>query len=465
MLDRFVYGSVERISPEAPIPVIRVNREVCMLGGAGNAARNAAILGGEVILLAVIGDDPAAREFEALARGTLGIDAKFLRNASRQTTVKTRYVSSGQQLLRADEERIEGLSASDALALQTLLQDHIGRCDAVIVSDYGKGVLTDAMLASVFDIARNAGKPVAVDPKNADLSRYSGAYVLTPNAKELQIATGLPVSSDSEVEIAAAKAVSIANANAVLVTRAAQGMTLVEIGGTARHISAEAREVFDVSGAGDTVIATLALAIGAGASLFDAAIAANAAAGIAVGKAGTAAVRPDELAAALSRQSSVSGPDPKIRSLESLTDLTATWRAQGRRVGFTNGCFDLLHPGHISLLKQARKACDRLIVGLNSDASVQRLKGPGRPVNDLAARATVLASLDAVDAVVSFDQDTPLDLIQALKPDVLVKGADYALDQIVGASIVQSYGGAVVRIDLVPGQSTTQTIERMSQEK
>jgi D-beta-D-heptose 7-phosphate kinase/D-beta-D-heptose 1-phosphate adenosyltransferase len=301
---------------------------------------------------------------------------------------------------------------------------------------------------------------VIVDTKAVDLAAFRGASLLTPNARELGLASRMPAGSDDEVAAAGLHLVTAFDLGGIVVTRAERGMTVIERGRAGVQLATEAREVFDVSGAGDTVLAVLALALGAGASLRDAATLANAAAGIVVGKAGTAVVYPDELTRVL-RSSEMKGAQDKIVSLDAAVERVAAWRAQGLSVGFTNGCFDLLHPGHVSLLSQARKACDRLIVGLNTDASVRGLKGDGRPVNSEMARAVVLAALETVDAVVLFAEETPLKLIEAVKPDVLVKGADYTIDRVVGADFVQKHGGRVVLVDLVPGQSTTGLIQRM----
>jgi D-beta-D-heptose 7-phosphate kinase/D-beta-D-heptose 1-phosphate adenosyltransferase len=285
--------------------------------------------------------------------------------------------------------------------------------------------------------------------------------LLTPNARELSTLTGLPAQSDADVEAASAKLIQALGLGGVVVTRAERGMSAIERGQKAQHLAAEAREVFDVSGAGDTVLAVLALALGAGAPLDEAAALANAAAGIVVGKSGTAAVRADELLRVL-RTSELERGQDKIMSLDQVVDRVARWRSTGLTIGFTNGCFDLLHPGHVALLGQARAQCDRLIVGLNTDASVRKLKGEGRPVNAETARAVVLAALETVDAVVLFSEDTPIKLIEAVQPDLLVKGSDYTIDKVAGADVATARGGRVLLIDLVPGQSTTGTITRMT---
>jgi D-beta-D-heptose 7-phosphate kinase / D-beta-D-heptose 1-phosphate adenosyltransferase len=459
MLDHFIYGSVDRVSPEAPIPVLKVAREAQMLGGAGNVARNIGALGGSVSLIGVVGDDEAGKTLTSLL--TSEISVALVETGERPTTVKTRFVANGQQLLRADREEAVALSATEQTQLMARIDACIADAEVVVLSDYAKGVVTTAVAQHAVMTAQRHGKPVVVDTKAVDLAPFRGARLVTPNARELAAATRLPVSSNEEVAAAAAHLVQAFDLGGIVVTRSERGMTVLDRGHDVLQLATEAREVFDVSGAGDTVLAVLALALGAGADLHDAATLANVAAGIVVGKAGTAVVQPDELARALSA-SETRGAQDKIMSLDSVLARVAAWRSRGLSVGFTNGCFDILHPGHISLLTQARAQCDRLIVGLNTDSSVRGLKGTGRPVNSEMARAVVLGALEAVDAVAFFADETPLKLIEAIKPDVLVKGADYTIDRVVGADFVQKHGGRVVLVDLVPGQSTTGVIQRMN---
>ena len=460
MLDRFVYGAVERISAEAPIPVMRVGREEAMAGGAGNVAANVAALGAGAILVGVVGADAAGRRLAGLCREQ-AIDARLVEADDRPTTVKTRYIAGSQQLLRADEERTAALSDAAAAAVLAAFEAALTGCDWVVLSDYAKGVLADGVLREAIAAARAAGKPIVADPKRTDLAAYAGVSVLKPNRAELAAATGLPCRIDSEVEAAALRAIELSGAEAVLATRSEQGLSFVARGAPAVHVRAvRAREVFDVSGAGDSVIAAFAAALAVGASPADAAELANLAGEIVVAKVGTAVVRRDDLAASLLEEE-VRSSEAKVASREAALEAARAWRARGLRVGFTNGCFDLLHPGHISLLAQARAACDRLIVGLNSDSSVARLKGPDRPVQHEAGRAVVLASLGSVDLVTVFAEDTPLELIRALRPDLLVKGADYAEAGVVGAAEVRSWGGRVLLAELAEGHSTTRTIRRM----
>jgi D-beta-D-heptose 7-phosphate kinase/D-beta-D-heptose 1-phosphate adenosyltransferase len=331
----------------------------------------------------------------------------------------------------------------------------------MVLSDYAKGLLTDEVVRSCIDIAVRQRLPIVVDPKSVDLRRYAGATVITPNSKEVLDATGVDPTEDDLAEQAGRSILGSADVQAVLLTRAHRGMTLVRAGSDTVHIEASAREVFDVVGAGDTVIATLSLALGARLDLAEAARLANFAAGVVVGKRGTATVTQTELADEVLRLSrgSLQALHDKIMSREDAFDLVRTWRKNGFKVGFTNGCFDILHVGHLAILAFSRQNSGRLIVAVNSDASVRRLKEPGRPINSESDRAMVLAALSAVDAVVVFDDDTPLALIEELRPDVLIKGADYTIDNIVGARHVLSYGGKVLRCDLIPGRSTTRVVE------
>lgn len=460
MLDRFVYGEVTRISPEAPIPVFRESREARMPGGAGNVARNLSALGARARLAAVVGDDDDGKALADLLAAEPGLDAQTLPVAGRVTTRKMRFVAGVQQLLRADREDVSHLPPAAADALVAAFTRALKGAGAAVLSDYAKGALAAGVAGRLIAAARAAGVVVIVDPKDNDFSAYAGADVVTPNRQELAAASGAPVGTDDEVVMAARKVMKRAGIGAVLCTRSAEGMTLVTAD-DAVHVAAEAREVFDVSGAGDTVVATLAAALGAGAGLADAVALANAAAGIVVGKLGTAVAHPGEILSALQRRA-VMPAAGKLVTAEEARRRADAWRADGLKVGFTNGCFDLLHPGHVHLLAAARAACDRLVVGLNDDASVRGLKGDGRPVQGAQARALVLGAMETVDLVVLFGDATPRHLIETIAPDVLFKGADYKREDVVGGDFVEARGGRVVLIDLAPGYSTTGTIARMA---
>lgn len=464
MLDRYVYGVVERISPEAPIAVMAIERTADLPGGAGNVARNLAALGAQACLIGVVGEDACAEILEAQLLEIANAKGRLIRDRSRPTSVKTRYVADGQQIFRADRESRAPLSAEIEKSVLAEYCNSLSQADVVILSDYAKGVLTDSVVSIAMSEARAHRKIVIVDPKDRSFAKYRGATVLTPNRSELELACGVPCRTDEEIVIASRRTLETGICEAVLVTRGKDGMSVVAMGAAATHMRTAARQVFDVSGAGDTVVAALSLGLAAGGGLNDSAALANVAAGIVVGKRGTAVATAGEIIGAL-RHNDAQGEPRKIFSLEIATQLASEWRREGMKVAFTNGCFDLLHPGHLSLLDQARQTADRLIVGLNSDQSATRLKGPGRPVQGEAARATVLASLKSVDAVVIFGEDTPLQLIEALAPDVLVKGADYTEDTIVGADLVKRRGGAVVLATLLEGYSTTSTVERVASAK
>jgi D-beta-D-heptose 7-phosphate kinase/D-beta-D-heptose 1-phosphate adenosyltransferase len=458
VLDLFVYGEIERISPEAPVPVLRARSSKYSPGGAANVAANIAALGAKPTLIGVVGADQGAAELAAAIGGEQkGIAFRPVADKSRRTIMKTRYIAGAQQVVRVDHEdtaAIEGAVEDDVLAAFEAALPH---CDVVIISDYAKGLFTDRVLRGAIDKARRAGRPVLVDPKRTRLADYRGATIIKPNRKELKAATGLPCNQDEEAERAASQVIAETDAM-ILLTRSEQGMSLFRAHHAPVHARAEAREISDVSGAGDTVIAVLAVALAAGMEVEAAIGVANAAAGIVVGKLGTATVQIAELNREL--ETSDRGFRNRILDWDAAQRQREEWRKQGLLVGFANGCFDLIHPGHIALLAQARASCDRLIVALNSDDSIKRLKGPDRPLQNEQARAFVMASIEHVDAVTLFDEDTPLELIETIKPDVLIKGSDYREDQVVGGDLVKSWGGRVVLADLVPNQSTTSIVKR-----
>lgn len=459
MLDRFVYGQVERISPEAPVPVLKVNQDLVVLGGLGNVARNISTLGAKVSVVSVTGQDQAGREIRQLLTDLPGCTSSLFDVPNHPSTIKTRCIASSQQLVRIDREAL--LQVSDEL-LQKLVADAVGQADSpvLVLSDYGKGILSGRNAQEILSAAIRAGKRVIIDPKGTDYSRYRGAHLITPNRSELHLATRMPVNTNEEIIAAAQSLIDQFDLGAVIATLSERGVMVVQRDLPPLHLPSEAREVFDVSGAGDTVVATLACAMAVGIPLVDAAHLANRAAAVVVGKIGTAAISSSELVRAL-RVEEVSQLEEKFVDLPQALEQIRLWRRAGDRIGFTNGCFDLLHPGHVTLLAQSAAKVDRLIVGLNSDASVQRLKGPTRPVQHETARGIVLAGLSSVDLVVLFGEDTPLELIRAVRPDVLIKGADYKVEDIVGAEDVQHYGGEVVLINLVPQQSTTRLVQRI----
>jgi D-beta-D-heptose 7-phosphate kinase/D-beta-D-heptose 1-phosphate adenosyltransferase len=460
MLDRFMYGTVERISPEAPIPVFTQQREERMLGGAGNVVRNILSLGAHASLAAVIGDDAVGNQLTGLVGAEKRLVPTLITERGRISTKKTRYVAASQQLLRSDSESRVPLRDETATKILEMILPEVGAHDAVILSDYNKGMLTPAICRGVIEAAQAAGVPIFVDPKQRDVSLYAGATVLSPNLKELALASGVDGFADDAAIILAAQALIRQHRfHYILVTRGEHGMTLVDAEGLIAHLPAVAHQVFDVSGAGDTVIATLAATYAAGASMALAAELANLAGGIVVGRLGTAVVHRTDLTAALYTHRAVA-LQQKILPADTARDICENWRRDGQVIGFTNGCFDIMHAGHISLLADAKKHCDKLIVALNTDASVRALKGPSRPVNAEMDRAQILAALNMVDAVVLFNDDTPLALIETLRPDILMKGADYTREQVVGHALVESYGGRVELLPLKDGYSTTAIIRK-----
>lgn len=465
MIDRFVYGGVSRVSPEAPIPVLAQSHELRMLGGAGNVARNIAALGGLVTLVGVVGvdtdGDEAARLVAAedpIIRGVLVPDPQ------RPTTLKTRFVSGGQQLLRVDVETSRPVSGDVEDRLVRAVREAARDVGVILLSDYGKGVVTEALITAAREIAAVTGARIVVDSKARSFARYGEVDLVKPNASELGYATDMATDTDAEIEAAIGHALELWETRGVLVTRAAKGVSLGLRGQPVRHFRTTAREVFDASGAGDTALAAIGLALATAAPIEVAIAFGQLAAGVAVSKAGTATVSPDELIEAVFSAHTAQA-DGKVATSRRMVEEVTRWRAQGLKIGFTNGCFDILHKGHVAYLAQARSWCDRLIVGVNSDASVRALKGEGRPVNDLESRALVLAGLRSVDLVAPFEDSTPLSLIEAARPDVLIKGADYALGDVVGGDLVKSWGGEVRLAEIVDGYSTSAAIARASKRR
>jgi len=462
MLDDFVYGDVTRISPEAPAPVLKVTGNTVEIGGAGNVARNIAALGAKCIFVGLVGSDEAGATLGAALGKLSGITSELVADKTRSTTRKVRFVSEhySTHLLRADWETDEPAGADSQAAIIARAEAAMAEAGAVVLSDYAKGVLTGRVIRAIIETARRLGKPVVVDPKHHDYRVYRGATLITPNAKELAAAVHRPVSTDSEIAAAAAELARVTESEAVLVTRSEYGMSLHVEGHAPIHVPAYPVKVRDVSGAGDTVAAVMGVMLAMKTPYEFAMRAANAAAAVVVGKRGTSTVSLGELRHRILPAASLAPEDKILFDWSQLDERLADWRRHGLRIGFTNGCFDLLHPGHIRLLAEARAACDRLVVGLNSDASTARLKGEGRPINPAEGRAEVLAALEAVDLVVVFDKDTPLELIKRVRPMVLVKGADYRLEDVVGRNVVEAAGGDVILVDLVQGQSTSGLVQR-----
>jgi D-beta-D-heptose 7-phosphate kinase / D-beta-D-heptose 1-phosphate adenosyltransferase len=455
MLDEYVVGAVDRISPEAPVPVVRVRDTEYRLGGAANVARQIATLGAKVSVAGTIGADSAGEQLLRLCAAA-GIDTRaVIEVADRATTRKLRVLGHHQQLLRLDWESAAPCPRPSMTRMLAKLAEE-PRPGAVILSDYAKGVLTPETITAVLSLRGSA--PVVVDPKHRDFTRYRGATTITPNLRELEAAAGGPLDpADTESIASAARRLAVeAHLEALVVTLGDRGMLVVPVSGAAIGVPASKREVYDVTGAGDTAAAVLAAALGTGAPLLCAVHLANAAAGVSVGQVGAVAVETSQIRDALAAR-----PGGKVLSRDALADKAASWRMAGKRIVFTNGCFDLLHSGHLSLLENAAKHGDVLVLAINSDASVRRLKGAERPLVPEAERAALLAALSFVDAVTIFDEDTPLETLKAVRPNVLVKGADYRLDQIVGRELVESYGGRVEAVALVPDKSTSALVERI----
>ena len=461
MLDEFVYGEVSRISPEAPAPVIAVRRTETDVGGAGNVARNIASLGARCVFVGLIGEDQAGRTLQAELAREARIESVLVCDPGRPTTRKVRFVSEhfSTHMLRADWEMAAPAAADIEQRLIDAILPLLPRVDIVLLSDYAKGTLTARVIRNVIDGARKFGKRVIVDPKSANLAIYRGATLIKPNRKEFAEATRTRIDSDDIAE-AARDVMQLADCEAILVTQSERGMTLVPRTGEAIHVPAHPVKVRDGSGAGDTVAAALAVALAAGADWETALRMANAAAAVTVGKNGTAIVTLPELRRKILPHAYLAAEEKIIAAGGDIDAHLMEWRKQDLRIGFTNGCFDILHPGHVKVLTVARAACDRLVVGLNSDASVRRLKGEGRPVQDQHARAEVLAALEAVDLVAIFEEDTPIGLITKVRPNVLVKGGDYTREQVIGYDLVEAAGGAVLLVDILQGFSTTLLVNR-----
>jgi len=465
MLDEFVYGDVSRISPEAATPVIAVTRQESMVGGAGNVARNLASLGVTCLFVGVVGDDEAGSRLIAALGTEPSIEPYLIVHPSRPTTRKVRFVSEvhSTHLLRADWENVASIEPESEARLISHALAALPRAKAVVLSDYAKGTLTPRAIRAVIDAANAQGTPVVVDPKRHDVTVYRGATLLKPNRRELAEATRRPVGSDAEIAEAAAELRRLVESQAVLVSRSEDGATLVTAEAAPMHVRAYPVRVRDASGAGDTVVATLAALLAMGADFESAMRAANAAGAVVVGKRGIATVSAAELRSRILPAATLAPEEKIVFDWSVLDDRLAEWRRQRLRIGFTNGCFDLIHPGHVKLLAEARACCDRLVVGLNSDASARRLKGDDRPIATEQARAEVLAGLEAVDLIVVFEQDTPLELIGHVRPTVLVKGGDYKREEVVGYDVVEAAGGEVVLVDLVPGYSTSRLVDRSRQ--
>ena len=454
MLDRYWHGSASRVSPEAPVPVVQVANREDRPGGAGNVALNIAALGSAVRLVGVVGDDETGLELLSRLKAA-GVYCDFLQSEEKPTITKLRIISQHQQLIRLDFEK--AFEASDIIGLQDKAKSLVDDSQVMVLSDYGKGALQD--IIDLIDLGRSRNIPIIVDPKGADFTKYRGATLITPNLTEFEAVVG---GSDNEDEFVnkGLRLVRELNLEAILITRGEHGMTLIRPDSPELHLPARAQEVFDVTGAGDTVISVLAASMAAGDGLADATALANLAAGLVVGKLGTAAISGPELRRAmLADQNSGRG----VMTAEQLQIVVQDSKAHGEKIIFTNGCFDIIHAGHVGYLAEAKRLGDRLVVAINDDDSAHRLKGEGRPINPVERRMAVLAGLEAVDWVVSFSEDTPEPLLESLQPEVLVKGGDYTMDQVVGADYVKSYGGVVRVLEFLDNCSTSAIMEKIKE--
>lgn len=455
ILDRYVRGHIERISPEAPAQVLEVTDEEEILGGAANVAANASALGAKARLVGLLGDDDGADSIKALLKKKGISPADLVTDPARPTTRKTRFIAMRQQMLRVDRESRADADNKGQARLVARVEGAVKKCDGVILSDYGKGALPAAVTARIIKCARKAGKMVIVDPKGRDYSKYSGATIITPNRKEAALASGVEIKTDRDYRTAAARLFKVTGAEHIFITRGDEGMSVFGKDGASMHFAAEALEVFDVTGAGDTVIAALAVTLFAGLPLEEAAKIANVAAAIEVGHVGARAVTRREVLDRLMPDKAGNG---KVKSRAQAAEYAKKLRGEGRAVVFTNGCFDIVHAGHVHYLEKARALGDALVVGLNSDASVRRIKGKNRPLTKQDDRIKVLSALSCVDAVTVFNEDTPINVIKAVSPDILVKGGDYTPDTVVGRDVVEKRGGRVEIVPLVAGKSTTNII-------
>ena len=454
MLDHYLWGSCERISPEAPVQVVDIAKETTVLGGAGNVINNLVTLGANVSVSGVIGDDENGKELSVMLK-SIGVktDGLITQN-ERKTSKKSRVIAVSQQVLRYDRESKDAISEESVDKILNSLEKTLFLYDAIILSDYGKGVLTPSLCQGVITQAKAMNKMVLVDPKGSDYSKYKGAYLLTPNKKEASLATKIDIHSDEALQNALLKLKNECELSISMITLSEDGIAIFDE--KVKRFPTVAKEVYDVTGAGDTVIDSIAFSLSAKKIIEESFKFANLAAGVVVGKIGSATVTLDEIEeyeATLHKSSS----DAHIKSFEEIDRIISRCRLNGKKVVFTNGCFDILHVGHVKYLQIAKSFGDILIVGLNSDESVSRLKGPTRPVNPAEDRAYILAALEAVDYVVPFTEDTPYELIKMLSPDVLVKGGDYEGKEVVGTEFARE----LRLVDFVDGKSTTTTIQKI----
>ncbi len=454
MIDHYLWGEAERISPEAPVQIVDIAKETSVLGGAGNVINNLISLGATVNVASVVGDDEIAKELTIMLK-SIGVKTEgLIAQSGRKTSKKSRVIAANQQILRYDKESKETISSASVEKILKAIEKDLFVTDMIILSDYGKGVISDELAQAVITLANANNIKVLVDPKGSDYSKYRGAHMLTPNKKEASEATGIKIVDDESLERALLSLKEQCALERSMITLSDEGIAIYD--SEVKRFPTVAQEVFDVTGAGDTVIASIAFALSAGLSIEETARFANLAAGVVVGKIGSATVTLDEIEIYESKLHQ-SNSDAHIKTFEEIDRIVKRAKEHGQRVVFTNGCFDILHVGHVKYLQEAKSFGDILIVGLNSDASVRELKGPSRPVNMEDDRAYILAALDAVDYVVKFNEETPHDLIKMIAPDVLVKGGDYKGKEVVGTE----FSKVLKLVDFVDGKSTTRTIEKI----
>ncbi|QPJ63919.1 MAG: D-glycero-beta-D-manno-heptose-7-phosphate kinase [Candidatus Nitrohelix vancouverensis] len=461
ILDEYIWGAINRISPEAPVPVLETRAENMSLGGAANVANNLVALGCDVTLIGAIGhDEKGDRLLQAIQDRGINTDGIF-RFVHRPTTSKIRIIAHNQQILRVDKEDNRPITEETENKILKFIQTAIPNVDGIICSDYRKGILTEKVLRALIHRAQQSKKQVIVDPKSADFSLYKGATVLTPNLKEVEQATPIKINNQLDLDRAAEYLMGLTKSEALLITRGKDGMTLYKNKEKPLQIATKAREVADVTGAGDTVVSVFGMMAFAGFEFSESAWLSNMAAGAVVEKVGTAVVTLDEIRAFI--QEEMLRTSHTTLNLEELQKIVSLGKSAGKTIVFTNGCFDLIHGGHIELLQRSKALGDILIIGLNSDSSIRALKGEGRPIKNQAERADILSAIKYVDFITIFDESTPENLIRMIRPDVLVKGDDYKISEVVGREIVEGYGARVELIPIVKGHSTTNSIEKILQ--
>ena len=458
MIDHYIWGSCERISPEAPVQVVNVNRENSVLGGAGNVINNLLSLGADVSIYSVVGDDANATEMNKMLTEIEPKTLSLVTEEGRRTTKKSRIIASNQQVIRYDDETTLDIAQQSEILLLDALEKNISLYEMVILSDYGKGLLTPTLTKNIIALAKKLNKPILVDPKGRDYSKYKGATLLTPNKKEASLAMQIDICDDASLDKAIQKLKSDIELEYSIITLSEDGMALLD--DEVKTIPTVAREVYDVTGAGDTVIASLGVALASGLNIEEACDFSNKAAAVVVAKVGSATVTLNEIEE-YEHSLNQGKSESKIKNFEEIERIAKRLKEQGRNIIFTNGCFDILHRGHATYLQKAKELGDILILGLNSDESIRRLKGVGRPINSLEDRAFLIGALESIDFVVPFSEDTPYKLIELIKPNILVKGADYRGAEVVGSDIADE----VVLIDFVAGKSTTSLIEKISGKK